>query len=687
MSETITAGAQLGNKNAAGPHKVGTKVWVGNSIGNIEDHDSTSNEYLVSVSKKDAHGVFRQGTKVHHTIKHADIHVAPSQFQDKASATSASSDEVVRAETITAGAKPGNKNAAGPHRTAMDIHAFSQSLPHYVFEDADAHKEAIYDHFHQDEHFKPALEVLSKMNMKVGRIAKELMNAADSSDTDAIQAGAPVGNQDLMNETITAAGSSEGVKKSWDSRRRKEVFDEAEGRTKIANEFDSKPNNFWENTLAHHTSAESAHMAAAALADDDKVDSHLKQALHHRRKANEIRSHVDSEQKKGVHWSKIVTSPTSSVHDKANKDYQDSHSGKGPMALPSYKSSEASFEADVIHCRSHSAAGSVLAADKPWSPGEQVQFMWMPAGVHTICAGFRKGSIQLTVNCDQNTAAAVQASLEEWRNERPKQEPFGCIEHKEQEASFRVGASCGFQWNQDGVYLAAEPTTLGAQNVNGKIHRSWSPSFTTDADYSKATEKNGMLLFPEGVRGSRSNPAQITGVDFCVGTLTNKPAFHAMSPVKASEETVQAPAMEVRGDADEPITLAVIAARHQSALEAAEAIAASQGAVESKPTMADLEAKFSTEPVAGESAEQILERIYARAGVVTATGTSDGAKKGWESRFYVKKKPNASNPAFSQFHVIDKDTGAMIHSAYDKREADYRAGELNEHHNKGTLGR
>ena len=44
-----------------------------------------------------------------------------------------------------------------------------------------------------------------------------------------------------------------------------------------------------------------------------------------------------------------------------------------------------------------------------------------------------------------------------------------------------------------------------------------------------------MLQFPEGVRGSQSNPARITGVDFCVGTLTNKPAFHSMNPVRAKE--------------------------------------------------------------------------------------------------------------------------------------------------------
>ena len=29
--------------------------------------------------------------------------------------------------------------------------------------------------------------------------------------------------------------------------------------------------------------------------------------------------------------------------------------------------------------------------------------------------------------------------------------------------------------------------------------------------------------------------SRLTGVDFCMGTLTNKPAFHSMSPVRARE--------------------------------------------------------------------------------------------------------------------------------------------------------
>lgn len=93
----------------------------------------------------------------------------------------AKASEVVSDEVVRAGAKPGNKNAAGPHRTAADIHSFSQSLPGHVFDDDEAHQEAIYDHFHQDPHFKEALGELSKMNMKVGKVAKGLLKASDTT--------------------------------------------------------------------------------------------------------------------------------------------------------------------------------------------------------------------------------------------------------------------------------------------------------------------------------------------------------------------------------------------------------------------------------------------------------------------------------------------------------------------------
>ena len=186
---------------------------------------------------------------------------------------------------------------------------------------------------------------------------------------------------------------------------------------------------------------------------------------------------------------------------------------------------------DIVHCR---ASGVALKASKEWRQDEPVTFCYMPDGLSTITAGFRDKAINITVEVDRDTAETIQASFENLVSEAPKQKPFGDIEHKEEEASVHpVSFSWGTHDDTDGVLMTAIPTALGVRNVNGKIHRSWSPSFATDADYSKAKERGGVLYFPEGVRGSTSNPARITGIDFCVGTLTNKPAFRNMPPVKA----------------------------------------------------------------------------------------------------------------------------------------------------------
>lgn len=194
---------------------------------------------------------------------------------------------------------------------------------------------------------------------------------------------------------------------------------------------------------------------------------------------------------------------------------------------------------DVIHCRA--STGVRLKASKPWKVGEETKFMYLPGGVSTVTAGFRDGAIQLTVDVDEETAKVVQASFDDLVA-TTKQEPFGCFEHREEEASVHPK---GFGWGEhlgdQGVLVTAEPTELGASNVNGKIHRSWSPSFYTDADYAKAEDKNGVMVFPDGARGSRTNPAKVTGVAHCVGTLTNKPAFRNMAPVKATQQQPAAP--------------------------------------------------------------------------------------------------------------------------------------------------
>lgn len=309
-------------------------------------------------------------------------------------------------------------------------------------------------------------------------------------------------------------------------------------------------------------------------------------------------------------------------------------------------SKENQIQKEVIHCR---ASGNTINVSKDWQMGEECKFMWMPAGVHQITAGITRATAQgmvdktvhMTVLCDQQTAETVQASFEEWLQERPKQKPYGCVEHREQEATVLAK---GFEWRdgeEGGVYLAAEPTALGVQNVNGKIHRSWSPSFTTDAETNKAVEKNGVLMFPPGARGSAQNPARITGVDFVVGTLTNKPAFRNISPVKAREgftgtgvneegevvttlanhanpdEVVTATEFEVVTETEKkPDVLKAVAARKQAADELIKAAAS-----RNKPELVIPE---------NETTEQILARLGK--GIVKGSGTSEGNIKAWETR-------------------------------------------------------
>lgn len=201
-------------------------------------------------------------------------------------------------------------------------------------------------------------------------------------------------------------------------------------------------------------------------------------------------------------------------------------------------------------------SGVVLAAAKKWEFDIPTTFQWMPGGVSTINAHFNGKPIELTVAVDAMTAKAVQASYEEWFTYRPKQTPFGCVEHREEEAALRLPKGvAAFEWHDGtvagedaGIYCTAVPTELGVKNVNGRIHSSWSPSFTTDAEYSKAKIVNERMVFPANARGSRENPAKVTGVAFSVGSLTNKPAFRNISPVRAKEMTASQIYEELGGE-------------------------------------------------------------------------------------------------------------------------------------------
>ena len=204
----------------------------------------------------------------------------------------------------------------------------------------------------------------------------------------------------------------------------------------------------------------------------------------------------------------------------------------------------------VVHCTD---MGITLASQK-WETDKPVCIQWMPAGVTTINAHWNNKPVELTVQCDEYSAKVVQASFDDWCKKYPKQRPFGCVEHREEEAAI---LPTKFEWRtqpEPGVFCHATATELGARNVNGRMHRSWSPSFLVDAAWSKIVEQDGVVTFPEGVRGSRSNPARITGVAFSVGSLTNKPAFKNILPVRAKESAVKAGAPRGNKNAEGPHT-------------------------------------------------------------------------------------------------------------------------------------
>lgn len=192
---------------------------------------------------------------------------------------------------------------------------------------------------------------------------------------------------------------------------------------------------------------------------------------------------------------------------------------------------------EIISCRF--ANGTQIQASEPWTPDKPVTFIYVPGGVTTISAGFRKDeTIKCSVQVDEETAKDLQESFD-YVCSTEKQEPYADEDHEAKKATLRFPAdkvkfSYGTIKSHEGVIVqGAEPTSYGAEAVNGKVYRSWSPEFATDADYTKAKKKNKHWTFPEGVRGSESNPARIIALNFVTGALTNKPAFHNMPPVKA----------------------------------------------------------------------------------------------------------------------------------------------------------
>lgn len=193
---------------------------------------------------------------------------------------------------------------------------------------------------------------------------------------------------------------------------------------------------------------------------------------------------------------------------------------------------------NVVSCRA--SGGTKIAPSEPWVEGKAVNFIYAPAGVTTISAGFRKNeSITCSVMVDEDTAKDLQASFD-FIVATEKQEPFADEDHESRKATLRFPEGTKFVFGthrgEEGIIVqGAQPTSYGAEVVNGKVYASWSPEFALDADYAKAKCKKGHWTFPDGVRGSASNPARMVAVNFVTGALTNKPAFKNMPKVKAKD--------------------------------------------------------------------------------------------------------------------------------------------------------
>jgi hypothetical protein len=201
-------------------------------------------------------------------------------------------------------------------------------------------------------------------------------------------------------------------------------------------------------------------------------------------------------------------------------------------------------EFELVYCKD---AGNQLPAEKKWEFGKPVEFMWAPGGKTQITAGCAGRSLRLWVIGDAKGASDVQNSFATAVAASPRRLPYGCIEHQEKERAFEPKQFAWKESPEPGIYCSAIPTKLGESNVNGRMQTSFSPCFRHDARFSTAKctdcdkgatecECDGTLEFPNGVRGSESNPAHIVGVfEKSVGSLTNWPAFKDILPVTAKE--------------------------------------------------------------------------------------------------------------------------------------------------------
>lgn len=446
-------------------------------------------------------------------------------------------DELVKAAAKKEAPEPEAKDEACEASTDANkasAKAFKAGTPEAHKEAAEAHGAASFKHKMEGE------EAAASGDKKEADIHEKMVAEHDTAANahKAIAMGkVKAGDKAIQVSIVTASGNSDGATAGHGTRKTAAAKDASkEAATASAKATASGTAEDHKAAVKAHEDASDAHLEAVrqqarAGASQDVIKEHTDAITLHDQAAEEHQTKSEGDDRTAA---KI----RGGVHDPENSD------GKGVTTTD--KDGK-----DLVHCR----AATELKADTNWSLDKQAKIMWMPGGISTVSAGYNDRTIRLTVDCDEDTAKTAKASYQAWRSELPKQKPFLCIEHREQESA---GNPETFEWDEEkepGVYCSLMPSGLGVKNVNERIHRSFSPSFTTDAEYHKCIcadcEKkvgvckcNGPLTFPKGVRGSEGNPAKVTGIGFSVGSLTNKPAFKTIAPVKARQGGTQPPQKE-----------------------------------------------------------------------------------------------------------------------------------------------
>ena len=280
-----------------------------------------------------------------------------------------------------------------------------------------------------------------------------------------------------------------------------------------------------------------AHEATSAAFQSRNASDHEKAMTAHHDAAVAHTAAADAHFKGGAHKeADYHTDKAASHHSYSKQHFGAQHDPTGNGALDASDKSDA-----ATLCRA-------INSSAQFDGNADARFMWMPAGkAKELHLSYDDKPATVYVDVMPGDEKTVMASFNALCATASPQKPFGDIEHRRAEASFWPQ---GFDWStageRDGIYVRAEWSGLGKKHVTEKIHRSFSPSFKTDAVWS--WDKDNQRYFcVAGERGSKENPARITGVGFDVGTLTNQPAFKDMQPLFARENVSAAENNIIRG--------------------------------------------------------------------------------------------------------------------------------------------